>query len=334
MPCKPCCCISSRNGAVAIAILQIITCGMGMVKIVQAIDALSDIEDLPNTSKKKNTGIQSWTRKHPGFVDADPSTFFTVLYVLLSFWLLMMVMNIVFGSLLIYGLIKKCGPLIQAHLIFTILHVVLLFLLQLLNLNPISITVESDTEVLYYFTLYLVRFYLIYVVYCAYLETQESQMPRPYSAEMFTFPQGLGGQGGPILYPPQPCQQPLITQGATFYPPQPYQFQQTLLSQGDAYAYYPPHQQTLVGQGYPMQSYPQPQQQGRPFPIYPPQTIADTRQSYQYPVTSTLPPYPYPPPRYSQTSLGGGLIPSPSYTPISYAQPVGGQAMNYIPYAI
>ncbi|CAL8118487.1 unnamed protein product [Orchesella dallaii] len=260
MWCKPCCCFSSRTGAILAGILQLVASGLGVINLFTQIKALQN----PTQEQR----LIRWSQGSFGDSDTDPDKIFLAMF----FGPLAIVLSILFASMLIHGIRKNYLYLIKAHLIYYILGTILTTVVTVVKLVSSE---DIVTDFLTFLLSHFLKLYIIYVVYCAYLETQEklslannaqhgnAPMMYAYTAAPLGCVQGVGlnypdlyseNMRGQVRmshsptshrYYPQPTSGHL---GASSYPHPPQYYPQQLGKPGAGGRFYPQDSSSLQRQ--------------------------------------------------------------------------------------
>ncbi|CAL8118483.1 unnamed protein product [Orchesella dallaii] len=172
---KPCCCISTRTGAVIVGFVDIIFSVLAMVSVVLKFNTLVYIKNIENSTLKEKS-VRQLLLDHPGVRDQteDPEKLFLFLNRLLIFLMVICGISLVTSLFLIHGVIKDrlCG--IKAYLVFYTSLLTLSFVSTSFNINQYT----GMTGYFYGFQLvmYFLHLYFLYVVYVSYVEVRDKLM--------------------------------------------------------------------------------------------------------------------------------------------------------------
>ncbi|ODM95464.1 hypothetical protein Ocin01_11216, partial [Orchesella cincta] len=230
MSCKPCCCVSYRTAALVVGVLQIIFSAFKVIVLINQIESIQN-------PKSRQGEIWEWSYTHPDKV-----------FVAMFFGPLGIILQVLFASFLIHGIRKSQLYLIKAELIFLVLGFAETAIRVILNFDS-NLTGFLDFSV--QFLPIFEQTCYIYVVYCAYLETQDMLSPmNEFHASMYPYfdgqsggvsdlesysqppperfsyppnyyPQSLSGQVGTPPYHPKYYPSQVGRQADTFNPQQP-----------------------------------------------------------------------------------------------------------------
>ncbi|CAL8118475.1 unnamed protein product [Orchesella dallaii] len=178
MALKPCCCISSKTGAIILGTLGIIISVLGIVYVLFSYAGMSSIQSLQDPVLKEQLmqEIRKAFKANPEYEHLNDEAIFYMMFTYLSFVMVVCIVELVMSSILVHGVRKEHPRLLQIYLIYS----AILFCLALVS-TIFSAIMNMNMWMVYIWVTsisYVVYFYCVAVIYSAYVEVRNNVLQR------------------------------------------------------------------------------------------------------------------------------------------------------------